>query len=223
MFDSNVYATYNTAIRRISLKSKVVHFYQESVKQMALLAEEIVEEWLNREGYFTIRGIKLGVHEIDILAIKLNGSEIEARHIEVQASSNPVSYFCQLSKRLRKKTGRSPQSTKLRSSEEINESVTEWLERKYYHKRKQELRQSLYPGKWEFELVIHKVKYDDEIEVIKNKGIKVFYLSDVIKSISKSNSTIIQSAAGASLLELINFTDSKQKTLPKGSLADHST
>jgi len=30
---------------------------------MALLAEEVVEEWLNRQGYFTIRGIRLGVHE----------------------------------------------------------------------------------------------------------------------------------------------------------------
>jgi hypothetical protein len=36
---------------------------------MALLAEEIVEEWLNRNGYFTIRGIKLGVQEIDLLAL----------------------------------------------------------------------------------------------------------------------------------------------------------
>jgi hypothetical protein len=37
---------------------------------MALLAEEIVEEWLNRHGYFTICGIKMGVHEIDLLAVK---------------------------------------------------------------------------------------------------------------------------------------------------------
>ncbi len=36
---------------------------------MALLAEEVVEEWLNRNGYFTIRGIKVGVDEIDTLAI----------------------------------------------------------------------------------------------------------------------------------------------------------
>ena len=49
--------------------------------KMALLAEEIVEEWLNRNGYFTIRGIKLGVHEIDLLAIAVRGSTIEARHI----------------------------------------------------------------------------------------------------------------------------------------------
>ena len=33
---------------------------------MALLAEELVEEWLNRHGYFTIRGVKLGVHEMDL-------------------------------------------------------------------------------------------------------------------------------------------------------------
>jgi len=42
---------------------------------MPRLGEEIVEEWLNRQGHFTIRGIKLGVDEIDILAIRplLNG------------------------------------------------------------------------------------------------------------------------------------------------------
>jgi hypothetical protein len=38
---------------------------------MALLAEELVEEWLNRTGYFTIRGLKLGVHEVDLLAVHI--------------------------------------------------------------------------------------------------------------------------------------------------------
>lgn len=38
---------------------------------MALLAEEIVEEWLNRLGFFRIRGVKIGVHEIDLLAVRL--------------------------------------------------------------------------------------------------------------------------------------------------------
>ncbi|HPO15410.1 MAG TPA: hypothetical protein PLI09_18345 [Candidatus Hydrogenedentes bacterium] len=33
---------------------------------MSLLAEEVFEEWLNRNGYFTIRGINVGVYEIDI-------------------------------------------------------------------------------------------------------------------------------------------------------------
>jgi hypothetical protein len=77
---------------------------------MAMLAEEIVEEWLNRNGYFTIRGIKVGVHEIDLLALAVRGSVIEARHIEVQASIRPVSYLCPLPKNAQKETGRKPMS-----------------------------------------------------------------------------------------------------------------
>ena len=70
---------------------------------MALLAEEIVEEWLNRQGYFTIRGIKLGVHEIDLLAVKSRRQgEVECRHIEVQASIHPVSYITPLPKQHRR-------------------------------------------------------------------------------------------------------------------------
>jgi hypothetical protein len=34
---------------------------------MALLAESLVEEWLNRSGFFTMRGIKCGVNELDLL------------------------------------------------------------------------------------------------------------------------------------------------------------
>jgi len=37
---------------------------------VALLGESLVEEWLNREGFFTIRGVKHGVDEMDLLAIK---------------------------------------------------------------------------------------------------------------------------------------------------------
>jgi hypothetical protein len=52
---------------------------------MSLLAEEVIEEWLRRDGHFTMRGIKLGNHEIDLLAVKRSGDKIICRHIEVQA------------------------------------------------------------------------------------------------------------------------------------------
>jgi hypothetical protein len=174
---------------------------------LALLAEELVEEWLNRNGYFTIRGIKLGVHEIDILAIKLVGSKVEARHIEVQASSNPISYLCPLSKRLQKESGRKPQSTKPRSTKEVLESVKEWVDKKYHLKRKQELRKSLYPGEWKYELVLHKVKYADEIEVVKKEGISIYSLSDIVKSMLNSKDTVVQCAVGTSLMELVRMGD----------------
>ena len=37
---------------------------------MALLAEQLVDEWLNRKGFFTVRGIKEGVDEIDLLGVR---------------------------------------------------------------------------------------------------------------------------------------------------------
>lgn len=84
---------------------------------MAILAEEIVEEWLNRQGYFTIRGIKLGVHEIDLLAIRPNSSGLKCRHLEVQASIRPVSYL-------------TATSAKQRTKKELSRGVKEWVEKK---------------------------------------------------------------------------------------------
>src|SRR5215212_11832076 len=34
---------------------------KREVRRVALLAETLVEEWLNRQGYFTVRGVKGGV------------------------------------------------------------------------------------------------------------------------------------------------------------------
>jgi Holliday junction resolvase-like predicted endonuclease len=48
---------------------------------MALVAETLVEEWLNRMGYFTIRGAKTGQGKIDLLAASFH--EPEALHVEV--------------------------------------------------------------------------------------------------------------------------------------------
>jgi hypothetical protein len=169
---------------------------------MTLLAEEIVEEWMNRNGYFTIRGIKLGVHEIDLLALSVHGSEIDARQIEVQASIHPVSYLCPLPKVTQNETGRKPMSMKQRTVQELAEGVNEWVNKKYHHYAKKKLRQALFPGVWKFELVIHHVKYPDELDLIEKLGIKIYKLDDIILSLSESK-TIIQSAGGSDLLELI--------------------
>ena len=44
---------------------------------MALLGEQLVDEWLNRIGFFTLRGIKRGVHEIDLLGIRMSNGVLE--------------------------------------------------------------------------------------------------------------------------------------------------
>lgn len=115
---------------------------------MSLLAEVVVEEWLNRQGYFTIRGVKLGNDEIDILAIRplLNGN-IECRHIEVSVSTNPISYFSPLPKSIRKATGRAL-SAKKRSPELLAEAVLDWVDKKYRKPNKLQLLNSLGGGGW---------------------------------------------------------------------------
>jgi hypothetical protein len=170
---------------------------------MALLAEELVEEWLNRNGYFTIRGIKLGVHEIDLLAIRVNNEKIEARHVEVQASVHPISYLSPLPKEIRKSTGRGSASTKLRTEQELRDGIQEWVDKKFFLDIKEKTRQKLYRGKWSFELVIHQVKFPQELDLLREHGILIHNLDEIVASLSDSKATMIPSASGSDLFELV--------------------
>jgi hypothetical protein len=169
---------------------------------MSLLAEEVVEEWLNRQGYFTIRGIKLGVDEIDLLALRAGADGLECRHVEVQVSVNPVSYICNVPKRIQK-TGRAANSAK-RSSEELVEGVAEWVEKKFAKPNKLALMRKLAPGPWSRELVLHNVKSPDEVGLIRGHGILTHALADVVRAI-RSKDGIVPSASGAALLELVHL------------------
>lgn len=171
---------------------------------MALLAEEIVEEWLNRQGYFTIRGAKLGVDEIDLIAIKFNkdSNNPDYRHIEVQASMRPVSYISKVPKEIQK-LGKSPNSAS-RNKSELEIGVKEWVHRKFKLEKKVNLLQSLYSGQWTSELVINNVKSNEEVDLIKNQGINVIRLTNIISEL-KSNKFIIQSASGGDIIDLVEL------------------
>lgn len=170
---------------------------------MALLAEELVEEWLNRQGYFTIRGIKIGVHEIDLLAVRFNGEIVECRHIEVQASINPVSYVTGVSKKIQARDGRTSNSAKKRTHEELTECVQEWIEKKFHKDSKEKIRLKLVPSaKWIYELVVNKIKYFEEMEIIQKYGIGVIYLSKIISDLERDK-TIIEGASGSDFVDLV--------------------
>ena len=169
---------------------------------MALLAEEIVEEWLNRQGYFTIRGVKLGVHEIDLLAVKLCLEGVDCRHIEVTASIRPISYITDLPKAVQKETGRKPKSTKLRTTDELRIGIQEWVDKKFNLNSKMQLRKQLYPGNWSFELVVHKIRHPEELGLIQAAGIRIHHLRDIVNEMATTD-TMISSASGASLVDLV--------------------
>jgi hypothetical protein len=170
---------------------------------MALLAEEIVEEWLRRSGYFTIRGIKLGVQEIDILAIRHRaGKEPECRHIEVQASIRPVSFISNVPKALQK-SGRAAGSAK-RNVDELIVGVQEWVEKKFLRADKIALRKKLWPGSWSNELVLNNVKAEDEVELIASHGITILKLATIVKQL-RSSGEVLASASGGDFIELLNL------------------
>jgi hypothetical protein len=174
---------------------------------MALLAEELVEEWLNRLGYFTIRGIKLGVHEMDLLAVRPAVNGLECRHVEVQASVRPVSYMTRVPKSVQKETGLAAEKKKKRSPEELKLGVKEWVHNKFLKELKSRVREKLAPGPWSFELVVHKLKHQEELELIRQEGIKVHLLSDIVEHL-RSETGQIQAAASADFVDLVLLEDS---------------
>lgn len=169
---------------------------------MALLAEELVEEWLNRQGFFTIRGIKLGVHEIDLLALRVTENAHELRHLEVQASVHPISYISRVPKAVQKETGRAAASAKKRTPEELAICVQEWIEKKFELPRKVRVRQQLAKGTWSRELVVHQLRHPDELEVFRSQGILVHYLKDVVHDLANSE-TIVPAASGSAFADLV--------------------
>jgi hypothetical protein len=171
---------------------------------MALLAEELVEEWLRRQGFFTIRGARLKVHEIDLLAIGLEEGQLVRRHIEVQASPRPMKYITGLAREFRQTTGRSANSAVKRDDDTLEQSVHEWIEKKFNLQDKRDLMQRLAPGDWTRELVVYNVKHSQELELIRGHGITIWTLEQVVAEMSNpKRKPILGQAAGSDLLDLV--------------------
>lgn len=169
---------------------------------MALLAEELVEEWLRRKGYFTIRGVRLGVQEIDLLAIRPEQDGLNCRHVEVQASINPVNYLTPFTKSLQGTLGVRPTSQKQRTPDQVEACVAEWIERKFHHDRKVKLREQLVPGgEWLLELVVNRVKHEDEISHIE-EHVKVHRLPSIVDDL-REKGALVPSSAGADFVDLV--------------------
>ena len=170
---------------------------------MSLLGEEVVEEWLNRNGYFTIRGIKVGVGEIDILAIRpLPNGQHECRHIEVQVSINPISYITKVPAAIRKQTGIGAHNAKKRDPAQLEQGVQEWVDAKFNQPEKIKLRNCLCAGSWTKELVVGAVKHEEELDLLRKAGVTIRRLKDILAEMVEKPS-VVKSAAGADLYDLM--------------------
>jgi len=115
----------------------------------------LVDEWLNRNGFFTLRGIKSGVHEIDLLGIRMSKGRLEGWHVECQVSFRPVSYIGRLSKERQLELGaKSATSAKMRPQHIVKADIADWVEKKFKAAKKKEMRDLCWKNiDWQFKFV----------------------------------------------------------------------
>lgn len=173
---------------------------------MALLAESLVDEWLNRAGFFTVRGVKHGVGEIDLLGVRPCSSGLEAWHVEVQASFRPIGYIAPLPQASLSGFAKSRTSMKARPQTLVELAANAWVQKKFTSVSKFTARDRAWPGlQWRFILVHAAVKWPAEIEAISRAGVEIIPLHRVLSDLGQSESTGIRGGAGTDLSEVIEY------------------
>jgi len=172
---------------------------------MALLAETLVDEWLNRQGFFTVRGVKQGVHEIDLLGVKPVENGLEARHIEVQVSFRPIGYICPLAKEYIPSFSKNKTSAKARSKQMIRPCVEAWIEKKFTSNAKSRMREATWPARtWKYAVVHGVVREPAELEVMRSAGIETIALHEILADLRHIEGKFT-GGAGTDIAELIEY------------------
>jgi hypothetical protein len=170
---------------------------------MAKLAENLVEEWLNRQGFFTIRGLKQGVNEMDILAVRSEFQNVAIGwHVEVQAGFRPVGYISP------------PANAKKRTPEFLAECVKIWVERKFLADGKYALRKKLWPSAdWSFHLVHAVVREPLELELIHGFGITLHTFKEVLNNLCADGKKDFTAESGGDLAEIVDYYEKTKRTI----------
>jgi hypothetical protein len=160
---------------------------------MALLDEQLVEEWLNRNGYFTMRGIKVGVDEIDLLALKYIDGVADYKHVEVQVSYKPIGYIG------------GDTNAKKRTTDEIKAGVAQWVEKKFTSNKKIEKRNAIAPNaNWEYTLVHGVLRDETELKYMRELGVNTVPYKQVL-SFLQTDKTNQSSSAASNIVEMLKF------------------
>lgn len=161
---------------------------------MSKLAEILVIEYLNREGYTTAQSVKKGHGEWDILALQRMPKKTIAKHFEVQVSFDPVSYL-------------SNSNAKKRSPEAVESDMDKWIKKKYEHNYIREIRKKFYPGSWKYGLIHGKLKDQRELDILLSRdNFVTIDFFDIIESLCSAHPKNLPfTAEGKDLVEIIRY------------------
>ncbi|MBI2049856.1 MAG: hypothetical protein HYT35_00135 [Candidatus Staskawiczbacteria bacterium] len=162
------------------------------------IIENIVANWFNSKGYFLIKNLKIGVNEIDILAVKLNNDQKvgDAIHIEIQCSSNPIGYIGGSS------------SAKRRNVSEIKLGVASYIDRKFNNKKIRNVIERLIGNKYRKMFICGKLKYENTIKYFEKDGIEVMRVWQIFKE-TKTNKGKYKTGEGNRYHQLLYLNDQK--------------
>lgn len=160
---------------------------------MALLDEQLVEEWLNRQNFFTMRGIKSGVDEIDLLAIRPTPEGMECWHVEVQISYRPVGYI-----------GGDTNARK-RNKKELRAGVEQWVTKKFTSPKKVKRRNEILPNAEWRKFLVHAVLKDEaELAIMAELGVELIPYTRVLGDLC-SDKKGRSSSAASGIVEMLNY------------------
>lgn len=155
---------------------------------MTDIIEEVVSNWLFSKGYFVINNLKIGVNEIDLLAVKVkDGSMTEKIHIEIQCSSNPVGYIGGSS------------SAKVRSENELKKGVSEYVQKKFLQRKVIKVVESYFGKGYEKWFICGVLKDECTIDAFKKHNIRVMRIWEILeeyREMSKNKKDYIGTAQG---------------------------
>ncbi len=170
---------------------------------MALLAESLVEEWLNRNGYFTIRGVKHGQGEMDLLAVRPQTDAVVGWHVEVTVSFRPIGY---IAREPAGDSGGRGSYVRKRTPEQVRDYARAWVEAKFRSPDKDRLRSELWPGvEWSYHLVHGIVRYPIELEAFTNEGVTCHPFHRLLSDLSQRGDRSFSGSAGGDLAEIISY------------------
>lgn len=171
--------------------------------RVALLAESLVEEWLNRRGYFTIRGVKHGQGEMDLLAVCPQLDNVTGWHVEATVSFRPIGY---IAREPAGNSGGRGSHVRKRTPEQVRTYAREWVDSKFRAPDKVQLRANLWPrAQWSYHLVHGVVRYPLELEAIASEGVVCHPFHTLLAELSGRGNRGFSGSAGGDLAEIISY------------------
>lgn len=172
---------------------------------MARIAETIVEEWLNRRGYFTIRSLKKWPNEIDLLAF--HPADREALHVEVNVSTSPRGWIGK-----KNLAGEKLPEGNDRVREQIEEGIKNFVSGKYLNPNAVDIRDRLWPGhdSWRFMYVYGKLNHPEELNYLKAEGVECCSVAKIQEELGSDNDLPFKTDSDAA-----HFVDMSKLDLPQ--------